>query len=171
MMWLNRTFTNCHLPVFADHNFLCCHCFYPIKIENFLNCFEREAYECMSAKMSSRKYLSGTQKRITQQRREHFNAKLQKISSIFLLNDWQGLSGKIKKHKSSQAHISACVTYDMWKNDLTTDARLDSEYKRQAHFWTQVLTRITDVTLTLASCNLSFRAHNENLNDPNNGNF
>lgn len=87
------------------------------------------------------------------------------------INDWQGLSKKIKKHESSHAHIAACVTYDMWKNDLTIDAQLDSEYKSQVNFWTQVLTRITDVTLTLVSCNLAFRGHNEKLNEPNNGNF
>lgn len=55
----------------------------------------------------------------------------------------------------------------MWKNDLTIDVQIDSEYKSQVNFWTQVLTRITDVTLTLAS----FRGHNEKLYEPNNGNF
>ncbi len=63
------------------------------------------------------------------------------------------------------------MTYDMWKNNLTIDVQIDSEYKSQIDFWTQVLTRITDVTLTLASCNLAFRGHNKKLHEPNNGNF
>lgn len=87
------------------------------------------------------------------------------------INDWQGLSGKIKKHESLRAHLVACVVFDTWKNDLTVDAQLDSEYKRQVHFWTQVLTRVTDITLTLASCNLAFRGHREQVGELNNGNF
>ncbi len=49
--------------------------------------------------------------------------------------------------------------------------KLNSEYKSQIDFLSQVLTRITDVTLTLASCNLAFRGHNKKLYEPNNGNF
>lgn len=40
----------------------------------------------MSAKMTKRKYISGAQKLINQQRKKHFNAKLPKISFIFLPN-------------------------------------------------------------------------------------
>lgn len=39
------------------------------------------------------------------------------------INDWQGLSGKIKKHESSRAHLAACVVFDTWKNDGTVDAQ------------------------------------------------
>ncbi|KAG9282427.1 zinc finger MYM-type protein 1-like [Astyanax mexicanus] len=87
------------------------------------------------------------------------------------INDWQGLSAKIKKHESSRAHLAACVVFDTWKNDLTVDAQLDSEYKSQVRFWTDVLMRITDVTLTLASCNLAFRGHREKVGELNSGNF
>lgn len=42
--------------------------------------------------------------------------------------------------------------------------------KREVSFWTKVLTRITDVTLTLASCNLAFRGHREKIGEVNTGN-
>lgn len=87
------------------------------------------------------------------------------------INDWQELSGKIKKHVSSRVHLAACVIFDTWKNDHTVDSGLDREFKGQASFWTKVLTRITDVTLTLALCNLAFRGHCEKVGELNNGNF
>ncbi|KAK9954687.1 hypothetical protein ABG768_016736 [Culter alburnus] len=40
-----------------------------------------------------------------------------------------------------------------------------------ALFWRQVLERIVNVTLTLASCNLAFRGHREILGQPKSGNF
>ncbi|KAF3837719.1 hypothetical protein F7725_009487 [Dissostichus mawsoni] len=64
-----------------------------------------------------------------------------------------------------------CVVYDTWKNNLTIDAQISSEFKREVGFWTEVLTRITDVTLTLASRNSAFRGHREKIGDIDNGNF
>ena len=59
--------------------------------------------------------------------------------------------------------MAACVAYDAWKTDHTIDTELDSNLKKQINFWSEVLTRITDVTLTLASCNLVFREHREKI--------
>lgn len=59
------------------------------------------------------------------------------------INDWQGLSRKIKEHEFSRAHLAACVVYDTWKHNLTIDAQISSEFKREVGFWTEVLTRIT----------------------------
>ena len=47
----------------------------------------------------------------------------------------------------------------------------DEMSKREISYWTSVLTRITDVTLTLASCNLAFRGHPEKVGEPSSGNF
>ena len=47
----------------------------------------------------------------------------------------------------------------------------DEMSKREISYWTSVLTRITDVTLTLASCNLAFRGHREKVGEPSSGNF
>ena len=87
------------------------------------------------------------------------------------IKDWQGLSKKIKAHESSEVHMKACVTYDCWKNGLTLSKVADEMSKREVSYWTSVLTRVTDVTLTLASCNLAFRGHREKIGAPNNGNF
>ncbi|XP_034088842.1 zinc finger MYM-type protein 1-like [Gymnodraco acuticeps] len=87
------------------------------------------------------------------------------------INDWQGLSKKIKEHELSRSHLAACVVYDTWKNNLTIDAQISSEFKREVGFWTEVLTRITDVTLTLASRNSAFRGHREKICDIDNGNL
>ena len=87
------------------------------------------------------------------------------------IKDWQGLSGKIKTHQSSKSHLAACVVFDHWKNDRTVDTQFNQQYKHELDFWTQVLKRVTDVTLTLASCKLSFRAHREKIGELNSGNF
>ena len=78
------------------------------------------------------------------------------------------MSTKINKHESSRTHLSACVVVDAWTNDLPVDAQMD---KSQVKFWLQGPTRIADVTLTLASCNLAFRGHRERVVELNSGNF
>ena len=67
------------------------------------------------------------------------------------INDWQGLSRKIKDHEYSRSHLAACVAYDTWKTDHTIDKELHC--------------------VTLASCNLAFRGHREKIGEINNGNF
>lgn len=56
------------------------------------------------------------------------------------VRDWRHLTPKIACHETSQIHMGACLVYEQWK----------------LHFWRQVLERIVNVTLTLASCNLAF---------------
>ncbi|XP_063749772.1 zinc finger MYM-type protein 1-like [Eleginops maclovinus] len=87
------------------------------------------------------------------------------------INDWQGLSRKIREHEHARCHLSACVVYDTWQQNVTIDERISSDFKSEVSFWSDVLKRIADVTLTLASCNSAFRAHHEKLGEINNGNF
>ncbi len=87
------------------------------------------------------------------------------------INDWQGLSRKIKEHEHARSHMAACITYDMWQQNLTIDEQISSEFKNEVTVWSDVLTRIVDVTLTLASTNSAFRASREKLGEINNGNF
>lgn len=77
------------------------------------------------------------------------------------INDWQGLSRKTKEHELTRSDLSACVIYDTWKQNLTVDAQMSSAYAQEVSYWTEVLTRIVDVTLTLASCNAAFRGYRE----------
>ena len=67
--------------------------------------------------------------------------------------------------------MHACVAYDAWKNGLTLPDMTDDMYTQEIGYWTAVLTRITDVTLTLACCDLAFQGHREKLGEPNSGNF
>lgn len=87
------------------------------------------------------------------------------------VSDWGHLSQKIECHESSQAHVAACVVFEQWKLHGTIDKHLERDIRNAALFWRGVLERIVNVTLTLASCNLSFRAHREILGQPNSGNF
>jgi len=87
------------------------------------------------------------------------------------IRDWGHLSEKIELHESSQLHVGACMVYEQWKLHGTIDAQLERDVRNAALFWRQVLERIVNVTLTLATCNLSFRGHRDILGQPNSGNF
>lgn len=89
------------------------------------------------------------------------------------INDWQGLSKKIKVHEQSHIHLNASIAYDMNKNNETLEYITESTFKENLQFWRNTLTRIIDVILHLAILNIPFRGHRENMNDPNSnsGNF
>lgn len=87
------------------------------------------------------------------------------------VRDWGHLSEKTELHESSQFHVQACVVYEQWKLNGTIDAQLERGMRDAALFWRQVLERIVNVTLTLASCNLAFRGHRDILGQPNSRNF
>lgn len=63
------------------------------------------------------------------------------------------------------------MVYKQWKHFGTIDAQLETDVRNAALFGRQVLERIVNVTLTLATCNLAFRGHREILGQPNSGNF
>lgn len=85
----------------------------------------------------------------------------QNLSWTVGINDWQGLSQKIKEHELTTSHLFACGIYNTWKRNLTVVAQMSSAYAQEVSYWTEVLTRIVNVTLTLASCNTAFRGHRE----------
>lgn len=83
------------------------------------------------------------------------------------INDWQGLSKKIKKHENSVIHLNACEVYSRWKKN-----KIDFHFKVDIEKWRKILTRIIDVILTLSMCNLAFRGHREDIQESDNcGNF
>lgn len=87
------------------------------------------------------------------------------------INDWQGLSKKILKHENSNIHLTACFTYDIWKNKKT----IPLHFSKQNDELKAILKRIFDVIITLARCNLPFRVrgHREEISNINShsGNF
>lgn len=87
------------------------------------------------------------------------------------IRDWKGLSKKIDVHETSRVHIQACITLDLWKRRNTIDSSLESAIQKEENTWYKILHRIVNVTLTLASCNLAFRGHREEIGKPNSGNF
>lgn len=87
------------------------------------------------------------------------------------INDWQGLSKKIKKHENSDAHLNSCLILKQWKDKKTIDTMLLEDIEKEQSFWAKVLERLIKITLKLVkNCN-SFRAHNESFSDIYNGNF
>lgn len=87
------------------------------------------------------------------------------------VKDWKGLTKKINVHETSSVHVRACVTLDLWKRRKTIDSSLESAIRKEENKWYKILHRIVNVTLTLASCNLAFRGHREEIGKPNSGNF
>lgn len=71
----------------------------------------------------------------------------------------------ISDHENSQQHINA-VYYNNWLQGNTIDTLLQSEINSKITFWRDVLHRIINVIITLASCNLPLRGH-----DSESGNF
>ncbi|XP_013188693.2 zinc finger MYM-type protein 5-like [Amyelois transitella] len=72
----------------------------------------------------------------------------------------------ILDHEKSQQHMNASLSYNNWLQGNTIDTLLQSEINSKITFWRDVLNRIINVIITLASCNLSLRGH-----DSDSGNF
>lgn len=83
------------------------------------------------------------------------------------INDWQGLSKKIKVHETCAAHLNACITYSMWKHGKTLNTLLNEGHEQMK----AIISRILDVTRTLTLCQLAFRGHRESKIGEQSGNF
>lgn len=99
------------------------------------------------------------------------NAPFYNNSWVNGIRDWKHLSAKVEKHESTQIHLAACIVYEQWKLNNTIDNEMEKNVRNAALFWRQVVERIVNVTLTLASCNLAFRGHREVIGQGNAGNF
>ncbi|KAF3859064.1 hypothetical protein F7725_021463 [Dissostichus mawsoni] len=67
--------------------------------------------------------------------------------------------------------MKAATVYEQWKTNGTIDADMERNVRNAAQFWRQVVERIVNVTLTLASSNLAFRGHREVLGQGKAGNL
>lgn len=79
---------------------------------------------------------------------------------------------RIDSHAESQIHTEH-VIYEQWKRKWKRNGRIDANMERDArnaaNYWRQV--HIINVTITLATCNLSFRGHREIIGQSNSWNF
>ena len=86
------------------------------------------------------------------------------------INDWQGLSKKIKKHENCKVHFNACIAYSNFMNEKSG---IVGSLQNEAEDWKTVLIIILDVLLTLVINNIPLRGHREKIKkiDSNSGNF
>jgi hypothetical protein len=75
------------------------------------------------------------------------------------------LTKKLKQHETSCIHIAASAIYGRWEKGERLDQDHEKIVAQESNFWRQVLTRIINLTLTLASLNLPFRGHRETVSD------
>lgn len=65
------------------------------------------------------------------------------------INDWRGLSKKVKIHEGSDAHLQACIIYSTWEKNKTIDSQIRGNERIK-----EILVRICDVIRTLSICNM-----------------
>jgi len=96
-----------------------------------------------------------------------------RLSSFWIKgnNDWRHLTQNIKRHDNSNDHIQCCIIFEQWRLNKTISEEMESSIQNECNFWRQVLDRVINVTLTLATSNLSFRGHRETEFSKNKGNF
>lgn len=92
------------------------------------------------------------------------------------IKDWQGFSKKVKDHENSVVHVRACYVYDSWKKGVQVDNLLGFGNQQNIQIWREIIRRIIDVIIMLATCDLPFRGHREELVEDdtvstNKGNF
>lgn len=101
-----------------------------------------------------------------------FNKNFKNESWITGFGDWRHISQSIVRHETSAAHFQSCQTMVLWKRNDLIDKDLEETTQKDISMWVQILDRIINVTLTLATSNLAFRGHFDSLNaEVSSGNF
>lgn len=72
---------------------------------------------------------------------------------------------KIKLHEKSQAHRDASSSFGRWKAGQRIDRDNEKLLQKETNFWRQVLHRIINIVMTLATMSLAFRGHREHVGD------
>ncbi len=80
-------------------------------------------------------------------------------------------SGRSSINDCSKSHLDSCLTMQSRRLNKTLDRHIENEKQKEWKFWKCVFLRKINITLTLSSCNLAFRGHTKNVNEPNSGNF
>lgn len=86
-----------------------------------------------------------------------------RISSSWVTgnNDWRHLTQNIKCHDNSNDHIQCYIIFEQWRLNKIISEEIELSIQNECNFWRQVLDRVINVMLTLATSNLSFRGHRE----------
>jgi hypothetical protein len=87
------------------------------------------------------------------------------------IRKWKSLTSKIRMHEDSDGHAEACVVFDHWRLHKTIDEESERQVLKERNFWRQIVHRVVNVILTLATCGLAFRGRREQLGNVNSGNF
>jgi len=74
------------------------------------------------------------------------------------------LSQQINCHNNSSSHVNAVLAEKLCVEELgRIDVELWKQLLEKSNYWFCVLQRLVDVTLTLASFNVAFRGHREEV--------
>lgn len=87
------------------------------------------------------------------------------------VRDWKHITERIRSHEQSQHHTDSCIAYEQWRKYEIIDEALDKSLRQERNFWRNVLERVINVSLTLATCNLPFRGRSSKIEDSDKGNF
>ena len=89
-------------------------------------------------------------------------------------NNWRNLSSKIKLHEMNIENLMNMSWIELetrLKGNTTIDKSVQHRINKGKEQWKEVLVRIIDIVLTLASSNLTFCRGNEKIYECNNGFF
>ena len=95
-------------------------------------------------------------------------SKNRKSPRVTGFRDWRHLTYLLDCHENSADHIQCCVTLDHWRLNKTMSADMEDAVRKEVNYWRQVIERMINVTLMLASSNLAFRGHKEHSTDNEN---
>ncbi|XP_065651125.1 uncharacterized protein LOC136079320 [Hydra vulgaris] len=89
--------------------------------------------------------------------------------------NWNKLPEKVKSHQNNAQHRNFYIEWktalESLENQSGIDAALENSIRNEAARWREILRCILDVTLFLASRNLSFRGSSKMIGEDDNGNF
>lgn len=92
------------------------------------------------------------------------------------VNDWKHLSDSLKSHENGKQHKECMMSWFNLYKDLSSGKTIDAETQAQIaseqQRWRDILERLLAIINFLASHNLAFRGHDEDLSkDNSSGNF
>ncbi|VVC36541.1 Ribonuclease H-like domain,HAT, C-terminal dimerisation domain,Domain of unknown function DUF4371 [Cinara cedri] len=97
--------------------------------------------------------------------------KIKQTTWLDSYDDWDHITIAINRHENSTFYLESCKAYNVYSRNLGIDNQTKKQIDSEAEYWTAILTRVIDVSITLGCQNLSFRGHREDSNTNNPGNF
>ncbi|KYN15227.1 Zinc finger MYM-type protein 1, partial [Trachymyrmex cornetzi] len=85
--------------------------------------------------------------------------------------DWKHIGRGIERHENSELHKDACLSLKQFIEHKTVNEESEKQIRQNESYWRQVIHRIVNVILTLATEDISLRGHRENEDSENKGKF